>query len=174
MIDLLLQDIKEGVLMQNRAIKYRIYPSAEQKILFAKTFGCCRKIWNLMLADKITYYQQTKKMLQTTPAQYKKAYPYLKEVDSLALANVQLHLQTAYKNFFRDKKTGFPKFKSAKHCRKSYTTNCQNGSIRIENDRIRIPKAGSVKAVLHRLPEKDWKIKSATISQYGDGTYRTF
>lgn len=157
--------------MQNRAIKYRIYPSAEQKILFAKTFGCCRKIWNLMLADKITYYQQTKKMLQTTPAQYKKAYPYLKEVDSLALANVQLHLQTAYKNFFRDKKTGFPKFKSAKHCRKSYTTNCQNGSIRIENDRIRIPKAGSVKAVLHRLPEKDWKIKSATISQYGDGTY---
>lgn len=117
--------------MQNRAIKYRIYPSAEQKILFAKTFGCCRKIWNLMLADKITYYQQTKKMLQTTPAQYKKAYPYLKEVDSLALANVQLHLQTAYKNFFRDKKTGFPKFKSAKHCRKSYTTNCQNGSIRM-------------------------------------------
>lgn len=42
--------------MQNRAIKYRIYPSAEQKVLFAKTFGCCRKIWNLMLADKITYY----------------------------------------------------------------------------------------------------------------------
>lgn len=41
-----------------------------------------------MLADKITYYQQTKKMLQTTPAQYKKTYPYLKEVDSLALANV--------------------------------------------------------------------------------------
>lgn len=157
--------------MQNRAIKYRIYPSAEQKILFAKTFGCCRKIWNLMLADKITYYQQTKKMVQTTPAQYKKTYPYLKEVDSLALANVQLHLQTAYKNFFRDKKIGFPRFKAAKHCRKSYTTNCQNGSIRIENDRIRIPKAGSVKAVLHRLPEKDWKIKSATISQYGDGTY---
>ena len=157
--------------MQNRAIKYRIYPSAEQKVLFAKTFGCCRKIWNLMLADKITYYQQTQKMLQTTPAQYKKSYPYLKEVDSLALANVQLHLQTAYKNFFRNKKTGFPKFKSAKRCRRSYTTNCQNSSIRIEDGRIRIPKAGSVKAVLHRLPEKDWKIKSATISQYGDGTY---
>ena len=78
--------------MQNRAIKYRIYPSAEQRELFAKMFGCCRKIWNLMLADKITYYQQTQKMLQTTPAQYKKSYPYLKEVDSLALANVQLHL----------------------------------------------------------------------------------
>ena len=138
--------------MQNRAIKYRIYPSAEQKVLFAKTFGCCRKIWNLMLADKITYYQQTQKMLQTTPAQYKKTYPYLKEVDSLALANVQMHLQTAYKNFFRNKNIGFPKFKSAKRCRKSYTTNCQNGSIRIEGGRIRIPKAGSVKAVQHRRP----------------------
>ena len=157
--------------MQNRAIKYRIYPSAAQRELFAKTFGCCRKIWNLMLADKITYYQQTQKMLQTTPAQYKNTYPYLKEVDSLALANVQLHLQTAYKNFFRNKKTGFPKFKSAKRCRRSYTTNCQNGSIRIEDGRIRIPKAGSVKAVLHRLPERSWKIKSATISQCGDGTY---
>ena len=88
MIDLLLQDIKEGVLMQNRAIKYRIYPSAEQKILFAKTFGCCRKIWNLMLADKITYYQQTKKMLQTTPAQYKKAYPYLCRAKNLVCQNV--------------------------------------------------------------------------------------
>ena len=93
--------------MQNRAIKYRIYPSAEQRELFAKTFGCCRKIWNLMLADKITYYQQTQKMLQTTPAQYKKSYPYLKEVDSLALANVQLHLQTAYKNFFRIRRLVF-------------------------------------------------------------------
>lgn len=73
--------------MQNRAIKYRIYPSAEQKVLFAKTFGCCRKIWNLMLADKITYYQQTQKMLQTTPAQYKKSYPSIIASSILALLN---------------------------------------------------------------------------------------
>ena len=41
---------------------------------------------------------------------YKKEYSFLKEVDSLALANVQLHLVKAYKNFFRDPQGGFPRF----------------------------------------------------------------
>ena len=76
-----------------------------------------------MLSDKIREYEASKKMLRNTPAMYKKAYPFLKEVDSLALANVQLHLEKAYKNFFRDPKIGFPKFKSKHRSRKSYTTN---------------------------------------------------
>ena len=126
----------------NRAIKYRAYPTTEQCILFAKTFGCCRRVWNLMLADKIAYYQEHQKTLQTTPAQYKKEYPYLKEVDSLALANVQMNLQTAYKNFFRDKKIGLPKYKSAKHSRKSYTTNNQKGTVAITDKGIKLPKVG--------------------------------
>ena len=112
----------------NKAIKYRLYPSAEQSVIFAKTFGCCRKIWNLMLADKIACYEETKSFAKQTSAMYKKEYPYLKEVDSLALANVQLNLQSAIKNRFdksRKKQNGFPKFKSAKHSRKSYTTNNQ-------------------------------------------------
>lgn len=155
----------------NRAIKYRVYPTTEQCILFAKTFGCCRKVYNLMLADKIAYYQEHQKTLQTTPAQYKKDYPYLKEVDSLALANVQINLQTAYKNFFRDKKIGFPKFKSAKHSRKSYTTNNQKGTVAIVENGVKLPKIGIVKAKIHRQPNEDWVIKSATVSQEGDGTY---
>lgn len=155
----------------NRAIKYRVYPTTEQCILFAKTFGCCRKVYNLMLADKIAYYQECQKTLQTTPAQYKKDYPYLKEVDSLALANVQMNLQTAYKNFFRDKKIGFPKYKSAKHSRKSYTTNNQKGTVAIIGKGIKLPKIGVVKAKIHRQPNEDWIIKSATVSQESDGTY---
>ena len=47
----------------NKAIKYRLYPTKEQEEMFAKTFGCCRKIWNLMLADKIDYYKTTKKFI---------------------------------------------------------------------------------------------------------------
>ena len=70
----------------------------------------------------------------------KKEYPFLKEVDSLALANVQLHLEKAYKNFFRDPKIGFPKFKSKHHSRNSYTTNVVNGNILVESKRIRLPK----------------------------------
>lgn len=155
----------------NRAIKYRVYPTTEQCIIFAKTFGCCRKLWNLMLADKIAYYQEHQETLQTTPAQYKKEYTYLKEVDSLALANVQMNLQTAYKNFFRDKKIGFPKYKSAKHSRKSYTTNNQKSTVAITDNSIKLPKVGSIKAKIHRQPNEDWIIKSATVSQERDGTY---
>ena len=160
--------------MPNRAIKYRLYPTTEQRILFAKTFGCCRKIYNRMLADKIESYKQTGRFASVTPARYKKEYPYLKEVDSLALANKQLDLQRAFKNCFdksRKKKTGFPKFKSAKHSRKSYTTNNQKGTIALHNKAVRLPKVGMVKAVIHRQPDADWIIKSATISQESDGKY---
>ena len=133
----------------NRAFKYRLYPTAEQRELFIKTFGCCRKVYNLMLAEKIESYKQTGKFATVTPAKYKKEYPYLKEVDSLALANKQLDLQKAFKNCFdknRKKKAGFPKFKSAKHSRKSYTTNNQGTTIRLLENGIRLPKAGIVKA----------------------------
>ena len=94
--------------MANKAIKYRIYPTTEQSIMFSKTFGCCRKVYNLMLSDKIEGYKATGKFPAVTPAKYKKDYPYLKEVDSLALANKQLDLQAAFRNTFsksRKKKT---------------------------------------------------------------------
>lgn len=82
-----------------------------------------------MLADKIAEYKKTGTMLKCTPAQYKKDFPWLKEVDSLALANVQLDLEQAYRAFFTQKKTGFPGFKSKKKSRRSYTTNLVNGNI---------------------------------------------
>jgi putative transposase len=161
---------QDKTLKSNKAIKCRIYPTKEQQILLAKTFGCCRKVWNLMLNDKIEHYKKHKVMLKNTPAQYKKDYPYLKEVDSLALANVQMHLERSYKNFF-DKISKYPKYKSAKTCRKSYTTNNVNNSIRIEGNYIKLPKLGLVKIKFHRQPEPGWLIKSATISQDPDGRY---
>ena len=161
--------------MTNRAIKYRAYPTTEQSVMFAKTFGCCRKVYNLMLSDKIEGYKATGKFPTVTPAKYKKDYLYLKEIDSLALANVQLNLQSAFKNHFsksRKKNNGFPKFKSAKHSRKSYTTNNQKGTVAIiDNQYIKLPKIGKVKAAIHRIPDDSWAIKSATISQESDGKY---
>lgn len=159
----------------NRAYRYRIYPTTEQRALFAKTFGCCRKVYNLMLSDKIEGYETTGKFPAITPAKYKKEHPYLKEVDSLALANKQLDLQAAFRNCFsksHKKNTGFPKFKSAKRSRRSYTTNNQKGTVAIvDGGFIRLPKAGKVKAVIHRMPGDDWNIKSATVSQESDGKY---
>ena len=159
----------------NKAFKYRVYPTTEQSIMFAKTFGCCRKVYNLMLSDKIEGYKATGKFPTVTPAKYKNDYPYLREVDSLALANKQMDLQEAFRNTFsksRKKKNGFPKFKSAKHSRKSYTTNNQKGTVAIiDNKYIKLPKIGNVRAVIHRIPDSSWVIKSATVSQESDGKY---
>ena len=91
------------------------------------------------------------------------------------MANKQLDLQKAFRNAFsksRKKKNGFPKFKSAKHSRKSYTTNNQKGTVAIINDKyIKLPKIGKVKAIIHRIPNDSWMIKSATVSQEPDGKY---
>ncbi|KIX91743.1 transposase, partial [Staphylococcus microti] len=124
-----------------KAYKFRLYPTEEQEIFFAKTFGCVRKVYNLMLHDRIKAYQEkannpSEKMRFPTPAKYKKAFPFLKEVDSLALANAQLHLDKAYKNFFRDKSIGFPRFKSKKNPVQSYTTNNQNGTVALIDDKF--------------------------------------
>ena len=153
----------------NRAYKFRLYPNQEQITIFAKTFGCVRFIYNRMLSDKIEYYRKTGKTLQTTPAQYKSEFEWLKEVDSLALANAQLNLQSAYKNFFSKKRSGFPKYKSKKKSRMRYTTNNQNGSIRIENGKLKLPKVGFVKIIQHR--DILGKIKNATIEKTPTNKY---
>ena len=155
----------------NKAYKFRIYPNAKQRVLFAKTFGCVRFIYNKMLADKIDYYKTNNSKLNNTPAQYKSEFEWLKEVDSLALANAQLNLQTAYNNFFKKPKTGFPKFKSKHKNRNSYTTNNQKGSIAIVDSYIKLPKIGLVKLKQHRLIPSNYILKSATISQTPTGKY---
>ncbi|EHK9937563.1 transposase [Enterococcus faecium] len=159
-----------------KAYKFRIYPTEEQETFFAKSFGCVRKVYNLMLDDRMKAYAETrkdssKKMSFPTPAKYKQDFPFLKEVDSLALANAQLNLDKAYKNFFRDKSVGFPRFKSKKNPVQSYTTNNQNGTIAlIDNKFVKIPKLKSlVKITLHRQPKG--LIKSATISRHSSGKY---
>ena len=155
----------------NKAYKFRLYPNTEQRTMFAKTFGCVRFVYNRMLADKIAYYQETEKMMQNTPAPLKKEFEWLREVDSLALANAQLQLQTAYKNFFRDKSVGFPKFKSKHKSRKAYTTNNQGGTVRIECGKLRLPKIGFVRIKQHRQIPEGYAIKSVTVSQEPSGKY---
>ena len=146
-----------------KAYKYRLYPNKEQQEYFAKCFGCVRFIYNRILSDKIEYYKETKQKLNNTPAQYKKEFPWLKEVDSLALANAQLNLQTAYNNFFKRPEVGFPKFKSKKNHHYSYTTNNQGGNIYVSDRYIKLPKIGLVRVKKHR--DFEGLIKSVTISK---------
>ncbi|KAA8662223.1 transposase, partial [Clostridium sp. HV4-5-A1G] len=89
---------------------------------------------------------------------------------SLALANAQMDLNKAYKNFFRDKSIGFPKFKSKKSNYNSYTTNNQNGTVYIKDEHIKLPKLKSmIKIKQHR--EFNGIIKSCTVSQASSGKY---
>ena len=150
-----------------KAYKFRIYPTLEQVIFFLKNFGCVRKVHNLMLDDRKKGYEEYKstgiKTKYPTPAKYKEEYPYLKEVDSLALANAQLNLEKAFKNFLKNKDFGFPKYKCKSNPVQSYTTNNQN-TIYIKDSYIKLPKLKSlVKIKLHRKIEGI--IKSVTISK---------
>lgn len=157
-----------------KAYKFRLYPNEEQRIYLAKTFGCTRFIYNQMLAERIKSYEENKElnikeMKYPTPAQYKREYEWLKEVDSLALANAQMNLEKAYKNFFRDKSVGFPKFKKKSNTN-SYTTNNQNGTVYIEDNHIKVPKLKSmIRIEQHR--EFNGLIKSCTVSQVPSGKY---
>lgn len=155
----------------NKAYKFRIYPNMEQKTQLLKTFGCVRFVYNQMLSDRIFYYDFTGKLLKNTPAKYKNEYAWLKEVDSLALANAQLNLNAAYVNFFSHKKTGFPKFKSKKNNHRSYTTNVVNGNIRLEDGYLKLPKMNPIHIKQHREIPKEYELKSVTISLTPSGKY---
>ena len=155
--------------MIRKAYKYRIHPNSEQKVFFAKCFGCVRFFYNKSLDDMNEIYKATGKFKNITPASYKEDYPFLKEVDSFALCNAQLNRNTAFKSFFSHK-TAFPKYKSKRNDQ-SYTTNNQKGSVRLSDDHryISIPKCPRIKIKIHRSFEDT--IKSITVSRTTDNKY---
>lgn len=139
------------------AVKYRIYPNKEQSNLIDRTIGCARFVYNLMLND---FYKHN---VMKSPANYKPEYPFLREVDSLALANSRMDLKQAINNHKRNPNHfGEPKFKKKSHSKLSYKTNNQNGTVRIENNRLILPKfRPGIKIIEHR--KIDGVIKSVTI-----------
>ena len=152
-----------------KAYKYRIYPTDEQEVLLAKSFGCARWFWNYALNLCQETYKNTGKGLSRAYIQgllpaLKKEYEWLKEPYSQCLQVVALNLSTAYKNFF-DKRAMLPKFK-AKHGRQSigYPQN-----VKFDGDYINLPKIGLVFCRRHRDFEGD--IKTVTVSGNPDGKH---
>ena len=159
-----------------KAYKFRIYPSTEQKTQIAKTFGCCRFVYNQTLAYRKELYEKEKKTVGKIACnnycnqELKKKCEWLKEVDKFALTNAIYNMDAAYRKFFREH-AGYPKFKSKHDNHKTYTTNFTNGNIAVdfETGTIKLPKLRNIKAKLHR--KFIGKIKSATISQVPSGKY---
>lgn len=133
-----------------------------------------------MLETRIASYQSRfgmpdaqGKELPSMPRLYKDDYPFLRDVDSMALCNAQMHLDKAYRSFFANPKSGFPKYKSKHRSRQTYTTNCINNNIRFENGgtRLRLPKVGPVKVRQHKRIPDGWKLKSVTVEHRPSGRY---
>ena len=144
--------------MANRAYKFRIYPNDEQRILFAKTFGCVRMVYNYWLDRKIRQYEENKTNVTYTVcakemAAMKKTdeYAFLKEADSVSLQQSLRHLDAAFQNFFRQPKAGFPKFKSKKRNKNSYSTVCINSNITIGNGYLKLQSFLGLDFSMHEL-----------------------
>ena len=156
-----------------KAYKYRIYPNKKQKEIIAKTFGCCRFVYNKYLAKRIEVYEQNKEAFTYVQCAndmkiLKSELEWLKEVDSTALQSSLRDLDMAYQKFFKEH-TGYPKFKSKKTHRVSYKSKCVNGNIRYCDKYIKLPKLGMVKTKNKLMPQG--RILNATVSQEPSGKY---
>lgn len=159
-----------------KAFKYRIYPNKKQEQLIQKTFGCCRFVYNQTLAYRRSLYEtEGKSMGKFSCDNYctqvlKKEYSWLKEVDKFSLTNSVFNMDSAYQKFFKEH-TGYPKFRSKKDTKKSYTTTFTNNNIEVSFDKnmVKLPKLKWVKAKVSR--EFVGRIKFATISQTPSGKY---
>lgn len=159
--------------MVEKAYKYRIYPNKKQKEIIAKTFGCCRFVYNTYLAKRIKIYEELKESFSYVQCandmtNLKTELKWLKEVDSTALQSSLRDLDSAYQKFFKEH-SGYPKFKSKKTHKYSYKSKCINGNIQYCDKHIKLPKLGMVKTKNKLIPQG--KILNATVSQDPSGKY---
>lgn len=162
------------------AYKYRIYPTAEQEVLIAKSFGCKRLVYNYYKDVNDQRYSVGEKHLSEYDVNklitgLKNEMPFLREVDDFVLKHASADLATAYTNMFNSragKRKGprieEPKFKS-KHGRQSFRT--RGKWIKVLDNAIKLPKLKEVEAVIHRPLPEDAIIKSVTVSKNTDGRY---
>ena len=158
--------------MEHKAYKFRLTPNKTQQIFINKTIGCARLIYNCMLYERQEFYKLTKDLTDKptfnykTEKQYKLEHEFLKEVDSIALQQSRIDMINALKNFFsklRKKQKTSLKYKSKKNTKNSYRTININNLIKIEDNKIKLPKLGWIKFKKSR--EVIGNIKSITITR---------
>lgn len=164
--------------MVNKAFKFRIYPTNEQRILLNKTFGCCRYAYNHFLNARIEAYKENKETLNYNKCsslltELKQRLEWLQEVDKFALQNALKDLDKAYQNFFKAGK-GFPKFKSKHSNMLNYRTTCFKRSndtqnINIKDKYIQLPKIGWIEFAKSR--EIEGRIINVTVSKTASGKF---
>ncbi|WML35884.1 IS200/IS605 family element RNA-guided endonuclease TnpB [Clostridium sp. OS1-26] len=149
-----------------KTFKFRLAPTKEQEIMLSKAFGSCRFVYNYYLDKKIKLYKSEGKSMSygecaNDMKKLKNQYEWLKEIDAISLQQSLRDLDKAYKNFFKG--SGFPKFKSKHNHNQSYRTQTVNKNIKIEGNKIKLPKIGWVEFKKHR--EIQGKILNVTVSR---------
>lgn len=164
----------------DHAYKFRLYPNREQENLIARTFGCCRFVFNHYLAQRMEAYQEAGKSpthfmqdKDLTTLKQQEETLWLKEVDATALQSSLRDLDDAYQHFFRrvkkGEKPGYPKFKSKHHHKQSYKSKCVGSNIKVLEGAVQLPKLGKVKCRVSRNVQG--RILSATVSRSASGKY---
>ena len=168
--------------MTMMAFRFCGHPTDEQAHMLSQIAGSCRFLWNRMLADAQTRHEAGEAFFIATPASYKKVpgLEWLKGMDSLALANVQLRLNAAFERFFKSAAgegpyAGYPHFKVKHEHTDSYTTNLankENPNIRLDGDMLKLPKIKEpIKLQLHRAIPEGGTLKSVTVTHEPDGKW---
>ena len=161
-----------------RAYKYKMKPTDTQKEFLSKCFGCTRFVYNHALSEKIDAYRSDEKNLSffdlcasIRALKNQEEYSFLKEVPAMSLNYSLLNLSNAYSHFFKTK-SGFPKYKSKKHCRNSVKFDPNSTKYDFTNFKVRIPKAGWITICRERTFDPTAvKLNSTTVSRDACGDY---
>ena len=164
--------------IQHKAFKFRLYPTKQQAELMQKTFGCCRLVYNTMLARNLDGYKKHGKTWKNefNPTDLKQTHEFLSEVSAATLQQATRNLQSAYEGWFKSiagkrkgKNLSKPQFKSKHKSRKSFRL--PNQKFSLGDQWIKLEKLGRVKAVIDRQVPADAKLVSVTVSQDASGEY---
>jgi putative transposase len=155
-----------------KAFKFRLYPTTTQATQLNQHIGSCRFVYNWALDQKIKTYEQTGKSISRFDLNklipvLKTSNEWLGEVNSQSLQGMTKQVESAFTRFFREK-IGFPKFKSKKNPIQSFPIP-QHYFVNFENNTVKLPKIGEIKAVLHRT--FDGELRTATVSRSCKGKY---
>jgi len=158
-----------------RTYRYRLYPNRLQRELFRKNIDACRFVFNWALELRKKVYEDEKKSLSwyhlnKMLPELKKKEPWLKEAYSQSLQQAVRRVDLAFKHFFRRTRNGetpgFPRFKSKKRPVQSFDIP-QFFAVEFSRKRVKLPKLGRVKAVLHRQFEGETKCAVITMNNTG-------
>ena len=169
-----------------RGIQIRVYPNEEQRVYIGRLLGCCRYVYNHLLAfqEKLFIEENRGAKQSEITAFYneeKSQNPFLREVHSKVLQQSRNDLQTAWANYFKSlsKKSG-KRFNKPDFHKKGIKESCRftnQAFMGICSNRISLIR--ELKDIHFKCSRRDERylnrhqdeVKSITLRKTGSGRY---